>query len=305
MPPPRGTPNPLEGPGDYDVTKLVHNDTYPAISPLFTPAPAHNKAVFIVGASRGLGLAMAKSFARAGASHIAIGARSSLSAQSADITAAATAAQRPTPTVLPVQLNISDRKSTEAAAALVEKEFGRLDIVVLNAAILSGRGKVLDSDPDEWWETMTVNVKGPYLVTRAVLPLLLKGGDKTIVALSSVGAHCVTPGLSAYQGTKLAVLRFMEFVSVEYGAQGVLAFAVHPGNIPTDMIGGPEGVSEELKPIFVETPELSADTIVFLTKEKREWLGGRYINCTWDMPELMAQEDEIVKGDKLKVRLVF
>ncbi|TVY34133.1 Short chain dehydrogenase citE, partial [Lachnellula cervina] len=206
---------------------------------------------------------------------------------------------------LPVTLNISDRKSTEDAAALIEKEFGRLDVVVLNAAVLSGQGLVLESDPDEWWETMTVNIKGPYLVTRAFLPLLLKGGDKTIVALSSVGAHCVTPGLSAYQGTKLAVLRFMEFVSREYGDRGVLAFAIHPGNIPTDMIGGPEGLTEELKPIFVETPELSADTIVFLTKEKREWLGGRYVNCTWDMPELMAQEKDIVKGDKLKVRLVF
>ena len=57
--------------------------------------------------------------------------------------------------------------------------------------------------------------------------------------------------------------------------------------------------------VFVETTELSADTIVYLTKEKRDWLGGRYINCTWDMPELMAKKDEIVKGDKLKVRLVF
>jgi hypothetical protein len=55
----------------------------------------------------------------------------------------------------------------------------------------------------------------------------------------------------------------------------------------------------------VETAELSADTIVYLTREKRDWLAGRYINCTWDMPELMAQKDEIVKGDKLKVRLVI
>jgi hypothetical protein len=57
--------------------------------------------------------------------------------------------------------------------------------------------------------------------------------------------------------------------------------------------------------VFVETTELSADTIVYLTKERREWLAGRYINCTWDMPELMAQKDEIIKGDKLKVRLVL
>jgi len=42
-----------------------------------------------------------------------------------------------------------------------------------------------------------------------------------------------------------------------------------------------------------------------LVGEKRDWLAGRYINCTWDMPELMAQKDEVVKGDKLKVRLVI
>lgn len=57
--------------------------------------------------------------------------------------------------------------------------------------------------------------------------------------------------------------------------------------------------------MFTESAELSADTIVYLTRERREWLGGRYVNCTWDMPELMAQKDEIVKDDKLKVRLVF
>jgi hypothetical protein len=57
--------------------------------------------------------------------------------------------------------------------------------------------------------------------------------------------------------------------------------------------------------VFTETPELSADTLVFLTSEKREWLSGRYINCTWDMEEVVAKKDEIVKGDKLKVKLVL
>lgn len=57
--------------------------------------------------------------------------------------------------------------------------------------------------------------------------------------------------------------------------------------------------------VYVETPELSADSITFLVSQKREWLGGRYIDCTWDMPELMAKEEEIVAGDKLKTRFVF
>ena len=55
--------------------------------------------------------------------------------------------------------------------------------------------------------------------------------------------------------------------------------------------------------VFVETPELAADTVVFLTREKREWLGGRYINVTWDMPQLIEKKDLIVEGDKLKIKL--
>lgn len=77
---------------------------------------------------------------------------------------------------------------------------------------------------------------------------MLKGGDKTIITISSVGAHLTGAGLSQNQPTKLAVLRVMEFVNVEYGEQGVVAFCVHPGNIPTDIVGGMEGLPEVLRP---------------------------------------------------------
>ncbi|KAG9234490.1 putative short-chain type dehydrogenase [Amylocarpus encephaloides] len=305
MPPPRGTPNNiLEGPGDYDVTSTVHNDSYPAISPL--SQPAINKSVFIAGASRGIGLAMAISFAQAGATKIAIGARSSLESVKDALSVAAKKASRPAPQILCIKLEVTSQSSVSEAAASIEKEFGVLDILVINAAIIGTMASIADSDPDTWWEPWTVNVKGPYLLTRAFLPLMLKGGDRTIVATSSVGAHLTSPGLSSYQSTKLAVLRLMQFVSAEYSQQGVLAFSIHPGNIPTDMIGGRKGVERlNLAHIFTETPELSADTIVFLTREKRDWLAGRYINVTWDMPQLMDKKDYIIKSDKLKVKLVF
>lgn len=57
--------------------------------------------------------------------------------------------------------------------------------------------------------------------------------------------------------------------------------------------------------VFVEKPELSADSIAYLVSERRDWLGGRYVNCTWDLPELMDQEDEIIKGDRLKTKFVW
>ena len=56
---------------------------------------------------------------------------------------------------------------------------------------------------------------------------------------------------------------------------------------------------------LTDKAELPGDTIVWLTQERREWLASRYVSCTWDMPELMTRKDEIVKGDKLKVRMAF
>ncbi|KAL8952619.1 MAG: hypothetical protein Q9222_001493 [Ikaeria aurantiellina] len=301
MPPPKGELNPLEGPGDY-LTDPVHNDTYPAIDPM--KADLKGKHVFISGASRGLGRAMTLSFAKAGASFIAIGARGDMTSLAQEIIDATAKAGRSQPKVLPIKIDVTSRESIDDAATRVEKEFGQLDILVNNAGVLSANANVADSDPDDWWQAWTVNVRGTYLVTRAFLPLMLKGGDKQIVNVCSVGAHVVNPGLSAYQPSKLAQLRFTEFVCAEYGDQGVVAFCIHPGNIPTDIVGGIEGVPENLKYVFTETPELSADTIVYLVNRKQEWLAGRYINCTWDMPQTMAMKDDIVNGDKLKVRLV-
>ena len=100
------------------------------------------------------------------------------------------------------------------------------------------------------------NVRGTYLVTRAFLPLLLKGGDKTIVNLSSVGAHTIRQGASGYQTTKLAITRFTEHIMSDYGEQGILAWSVHPGGVMTEL------ASKMPKPIhscksFIRSPFLS------------------------------------------------
>ena len=232
-------------PGDYDVTVAVHSDTYPAIDP--TKANLTGKAVFVTGGSRGLGRAMVLSFARAGASYIAVGARSDLSRVAKDAEAAALLAGRAAPKFLPINLDIADATSVEDAAAAVENAFGRCDIIVNNAGVIGDFALIGDSNPDAWWRVLEVNLRGPYLISRAFLPLLLKTGDAYVVNISSVGAHLVSPTLSAYQTSKLAVLRFSQFLNTEYAGKGVTSFAIHPGNIPTDMVGGPEGVPDNLK----------------------------------------------------------
>lgn len=100
----------------------------------------------------------------------------------------------------------------------------------------------------------------------------------------------------------MAVLRFTQFIDSEYSSQGVTAIAIHPGNILTEMATSGE-IPDELMHVFTETPELPADTVVWLTAAKRDWLAGRYVNVTWDMEQLEEKKDAIVKGDKLKVKL--
>ena len=97
-------------------------------------------------------------------------------------------------------------------------------------------------------------------------------------------------------------MRFTEFIDSEYSSHGVTAISIHPGNILTEMATSGE-IPEELNFVFTETAELPADTIVWLTAEKRDWLAGRYVNVTWDMKQLEGKKDAIVKGNKLKVKL--
>lgn len=179
MPPPQGTPNPLEGPGDYTMTKTVHSDTYPAIDPASLPRQllAH-RAVYIAGASRGIGKAIALSYARAGAGFIAIGARStkSLEPVAEELKALAKKGVK----VLCVEVDVSDAKSVEAAATAVEGAFGRLDVVVQNAGIFGTFQKIVEDEVEDWWKVCACYPGFLLLSCFAFLLLLTQPGHDKI-----------------------------------------------------------------------------------------------------------------------------
>ncbi|VZI02971.1 unnamed protein product [Fusarium fujikuroi] len=286
---------------DYEVTSVVHSDTYPAIDP--KNFNFKDKVVLVTGASRGYGRAMCAAFARAGTSRIVVASRSDMSATAEAIKAAANEAGHPEPEVLTIKADVGVPESVDALAQKIDEAFGYVDIVINNAAFMK-MVSIPESEPADWLQTLTANVYGPYLVARALAPLLVKSELKTIINISSVGAHLVSPTLSSYQISKLALIRLTEFISVEYADKGIVSYSVHPGNSPSEMLGGIEGIPEKFRAAFVDTPALCANSLVYLASARRPWLAGRYINLTWDLPELMTKEEEIVKGGKLKVRLV-
>ena len=95
-------------------------------------------------------------------------------------------------------------------------------------------------------------------------------------------------------------MRFSEFLSAEYGGQGLISFAIHPGGVMTDLASKmPEQMHSKLN----DTPELAGDAMVWLTAERRDWLAGRYVSVTWDMQEFLEKKQKIADGNLLKVRL--
>lgn len=99
-----------------------------------------------------------------------------------------------------IQLDVIDKESVKRAAQEVDKAFGEggLDILVNNAAWLDAYRPMGETDVDDWWYTWEVNVRGVFLMTHAFLPLLLKSKERTVVNLTSVGAHLAFPGVSFY-----------------------------------------------------------------------------------------------------------
>jgi short-subunit dehydrogenase len=96
--------------------------------------------------------------------------------------------------------------------------------------------------------------------------------------------------------------RWTESLQLEYGGEGLLTYCVNPGSIRTSLSSN---IGEQARAGLRAESGMAGDTIAWLAAEKREWLCGRYVSCLWDMEELMGKEREIVKGDKLKLKMVF
>ncbi|KIX92239.1 uncharacterized protein Z520_11985 [Fonsecaea multimorphosa CBS 102226] len=261
------------------------------------------KAMLITGANGGVGRAVVQAYARAGASHIGLGMRREVTDLVYAVKAAAAQGGHPEPTVTVLLIDLEDRASVTAAAEQLERDWGRLDILISNAGFLPPFLPLLEGDETDYWYAWEINIRGTYWIAKAFLPLLLRcGGDKTFVAISSLGAHILTPGASSYQTTKFAVVRFAEFLMQDYGDQGLLAYSMHPASMLTELA---KNIPSNMHRLLNDTPDLVGDTFAFLGSKKRDWLAGRFIAVCWDMPELMAREKEIVEKDALKFRMVM
>ena len=183
----------------------------------------NNRIVLITGAARGVGRSIAQACAREGARLVI----ADILAEQGEETAAALRAEGAQCRFLPVDL--ANPQSIEALADDIRAHEGRLDGLVNNAAIATNVGGKMfeDIDMDLWDRVMQVNIRGTWLVTRAMSPLL--GAGSQIVNLASDTALWGAPRLLAYVASKGAVMSMTRSLARELGPRKIGVVAVAPG----------------------------------------------------------------------------
>ncbi len=211
------------------------------------------QVALVTGATRGIGAQIAADLADLGATMYA-GAR-----DPTDVDA---------PDQQPVRLDVTDDDEVAAALDQIRGETGRLDVLVNNAGVFERAGPLHETPVDAVDRTVAVNLRGPVVVTRGALPLLLETDRPRVVTLSSgLGRYTegeMGSGYPAYRVSKVGVGGLTAYLDAEYGDDGLLASAVSPGWVRTEMGGSeaPRSVAE------------GADTPVWLAR-MRDGPGGR------------------------------
>ncbi|KZS87426.1 NAD-P-binding protein, partial [Sistotremastrum niveocremeum HHB9708] len=286
-------------PEDLPVT--LHHDIYPGIDPTshFKNKTYARKIVLITGSSRGIGQEIALFYARSGAS-LALLARdqASLDVVKELILKDEEVVKDGSVRVEVFVADVCDVKEVEGAVRGAVGKFGKLDIVVANA----GKADLYDrpfteDDPEKWWKTVEVNLRGVYNIAHYSLPYLDKTSGYFIIT-SSLAAQARFPFLSPYSVSKHAVGRLNEYIALEHPKVKSIAF--HPGAIKTAITA----TNPSMAQYCIDTLQLPAAAVLRFTSGKADWLSGRYFNANWDFGEVEERfRGRIVEDGGLVSRL--
>jgi NAD(P)-dependent dehydrogenase (short-subunit alcohol dehydrogenase family) len=185
------------------------------------------RVAVVTGASKGIGEAIARALAEAGARVVV----SSRKQEAVDEVAHAIAAAGGE--AIAVAANVGRPEEARALVDRAAAHFGGVDVVVNNAATNPVFGPVLDTDEAVFDKIMAVNVKGPLEVARHAYPHLKARGRGSVVNVSSIGGISPEPGLGLYSVSKSAVVMLTKVLAQEWGADGIRANVICPGLIKT------------------------------------------------------------------------
>ena len=201
------------------------------------------KVALISGAARGQGETEARLFAQEGAS-VVLG-----DILESEGEAAAGAIREDGGNARFIALDVTSEDDWISAVRFTVETFGRLDILINNAAIYA-RTLIVDTDIEEWRRIMDINMTGVFLGTKHAVPAMRESGGGSIINISSTAGLVGSARGSAYGASKGGVRLFTKYAAIQHAPDGIRANSIHPGPVDTEMISDnlstPEGRAESL-----------------------------------------------------------
>lgn len=279
-----------------------------SISEMIGDIDLSGQVAIVTGGGRGLGRVYAQWLAKAGAA-VAVMART---ASELDETVALIEKAGGRAIALPA--DVTDAEAVERVVAEVEEQLGLVDVLVNNAGVAGPVGPIWQNDAVEWWQCMEINLRGPFLCSRAVLPGMIARRQGRIINASSGVGNSGGPYLSAYCISKGALTRFTETLAAETKEYGISVFAIGPGHVRTAMTEAGAGSPEDEKWFggywarsFAEgrdnPPERGAELVLFLASGRADALSGCYFHVRYDVAEMVLRAEEIKEGELYTLRL--
>lgn len=257
--------------------------------------PLSGHVAAVTGGGRGIGRAIAVTLSAAGAT-TAVLARST-----SEIDETARMIEQVGGRARPFAVDVTDAVAVQRTFAEIEDSLGPITLLVNNAAIPGPIGPFWETDPERWWQTLDVNLRGAVLCCRAVLPGMVARCKGRIINIASSAIPVAY--FSGYVTSKAALVRFTETVAVEVKPYGVSVFAVGPGTVRTSMteysLRSHDGQKwlPWFKRIFDEgldvTVERPSRLVFELASGRADSLSGRFLTIWDDLDLLLRNVTEI------------
>ena len=240
------------------------------------------KVALVTGASRGIGQATAVELAKAGADIIVNYIGSETVAQEAVDKIEALGRK-----ALKIKADVSNADEVQAMVEEAHAAFGHIDILVNNAGITRD-GLLIRMKDSDWDDVLNINLKGVYLVSKAVAKIMVKQRAGRIINMTSVSGVTGNVGQANYAAAKAGVIGFTKTCAKELAARGITVNAVAPGFIETAMTDVlPEKIKEGIAATVpfgrMGQPEEIASVVTFLASDFASYITGQVLNVDGGM----------------------
>jgi 3-oxoacyl-[acyl-carrier protein] reductase len=203
--------------------------------------------------------------------------------------------------VIAVPADVSDRASVKALVRAVEFMLGPVSLLVNNAATGGPFGPFWESNPEDWWRCQEVNLRGPMLCCRELLPgMIARQAGRIINVVSGAGCQAFAD-MSAYVASKTALIRLSEQLALELKPHGISVFPIRPGLVRTAMAEEARQHLPFLQKLLDDgadvTPDVVANLVLTLASGMADSLSGRLFSVEDDVEQIVRRAEQVQTND--------